>query len=201
MDAGQGNDTGMTGDDAISNRDHIGAGRRFTIKVMLLFPVLMAAASWLCLQAVNPRIYGSDLKILIPLEITVVDDVDGQPISNARVDERFLYGAQGRGEQGQLGGLSPYVSSTPPTDRLGRTKGGMMAIEGTRIEFAMRGLIPTPRREISFPKRAGLIVQADGFETSAKLLEEIRTRDGLSIANGVPCQVVIPLKRSLPRAQ
>jgi hypothetical protein len=171
---------------------------------MMLILLVVAATLWLYVRTVKQSLGPAPIgiKILIPLDILVLDNATGQPIPGAKVDLPLLHPDRRNRpelEAHDLGrGLSPMEEPAPfLTDENGRAKAAVMAMREKRLEHRVHGLLPVAGSpEIVFHPVAGVRVRASGHETWVKTLEEIRREDGRLLAHGTALPVVIRLKRA-----
>jgi hypothetical protein len=138
---------------------------------------------------------------LIPLDVAVLDAATGQPIRAAKVDLPFLHpawrgrremtGGDLRKEHGPLG----WQPSPLMTDGSGSAHTAVKAQKTRRIEHHAHGLLPVDgQAEVAFHPVHGLRVEADGYETWIKFLNDITSDDGRRLDHLIPMPITVRLK-------
>ena len=147
----------------------------------------------------------SDIKVGIPLNIRVVDDVTGRPIRGAGIFFPMLnpeWRARPEMANGDLNqNLNPGVVLQPSaiTEYDGAMKPGIgtMGWHERRLKSTFLGLLPVAGApEIRLPPTSGIRVAANGYETWTAFLEDVAASSGKPLVNGVPLSVEVRLKRS-----
>jgi hypothetical protein len=177
---------------------------RCALSTFLLLPLLAAFTGWLYVRAIRleaARIGFVGNPPVVPLDITVLDADTGQPVPNAKVELPFLHPSwRGRPEMkdGDLRkehGHTDWRPSPLTTDGGGGTRTAMKAQKKGSIEYRLLGLLPVagPPRMIFGPV-IGLRVEADGYETWTRFLDDITPDDGRRQSNLVPMPITVRLK-------
>jgi hypothetical protein len=138
---------------------------------------------------------------MIPLDVAVLDAATGQPIRGAKVDLPFLHPAwRGRREM-RVGDLRKehgppgWQPSPLMTDGAGSAHTAVKAQKTRRIEHRAHGLLPVAGQpEVTFHPVHGLRVDADGYETWVKFLNDITPDDGRRLDSLIPMPITVRLK-------
>ncbi len=138
---------------------------------------------------------------LIPLDVVVLDVATGRPVRGAMVDLPFLHPAWRDRREVKVGDLRrehgpPGWRPSPlTTDGGGRAHTALKAQRKRRIEHRARGLPPVAGPpEVAFHPVIGLRVEADGYETWVKFLNDIAAEDGRRLDNLIPMPITVRLK-------
>jgi hypothetical protein len=170
----------------------------------MLLTLAAALPGWLYVQMVRQEVAhlnGGGNPPLIPLDIIVLDAATGQPVRGAKVDLPFLHPSWRDRPEMKVGDLrrehgSPDWRPSPlTTDAGGGTQTALKAQRKRFIEHQAHGLLPVVGQpDVVFHPVIGLRVEADGYETWARFLNDIAPDDGRRLENLVPMPITVRLK-------
>jgi hypothetical protein len=182
---------------------------RFAVRTLMLLSVVAALPGWLYVQTVRQGVahFVEGNPPLIPLDVVVLDAATGQPVPDARVDLPFLHPSWRDRREMEVGDLRrehgpPGWRPSPlTTDGGGRAHTALKAARKRRIEHRVHGLLPVAGQpEVTFHPVIGLRVEADGYETWVKFLNDIAPEDGRRLDNLIPLPITVRLKPVVRRA-
>ena len=176
---------------------------RLAVQTFMLLTLAAALPLWLYVQAVRQEVAHSDggNPPVIPLDIIVLDAATGRPVRGAKVDLPFLHPSWRDRPEMKVGDLRrehgppDWRPSPLTTDEGGGAQTALKAGRKRVIEHHAHGLLPVAGRpEVVFHAVIGLRVEADGYETWVKFLNDIAPDDGRPPDNLVPMPITVRLK-------
>jgi hypothetical protein len=176
---------------------------RLTLLTFMLLTLAAALSGWLYVETVRQEVAHSEggNPPLIPLDIIVLDAATGRPVRGAKVDLPFLHPSWRDRPDMKVGDLRrehgppDWRPSPLMTGGDGAAHTALKAGRKSRIEHHAYGLLPAATRpEVVFHPVIGLRVEADGYETWVKFLNDIAPDDGRRLDNLISMPITVRLK-------
>jgi hypothetical protein len=162
------------------------------MRTLILLTFATALAGCLYTQSVRQRVAPLEAgnPPVIRLDVVVLDADTDQPVPGATVDQPFLHPSWRGGPEMKVGDLRKqhgpqgWRPSPLRTDGRGRAGTAVKASWKRHIEHRLHGLVPVAGRpEVTFSPIHGVRVEADGYETWVRFLDDIAPEDRRRLDN------------------